>query len=101
MIYEGTTPIHIFTIPFDATLLNKVRILYSQHDKVIIVKTLDDCTVVDNTLEVKLTQEDTFAFDPRYNVDIQVRILTVGQDALRSNTMTTTVDRCLESEVLV
>ena len=100
MIYEGTTPTHTFTIPFDITLISKLRILYSQNNEVLITKELGDCTVLDNAVEVKLTQQETLAFDPRYNVEIQLRVLTAGGDALSSDIITTTVNRCLESDVL-
>jgi hypothetical protein len=52
------------------------------------------------TATVKLTQEETLKFDSVQTVSVQVRVLTVGGDALASDIMRTTADRLLENEVL-
>lgn len=99
---RGTTPTHTFNIPFDTSAITALRIIYSQGDEQILVKELPDCTVDGNTISVKLTQEDTFKFDCHKNtVQIQLRVLTAGNDALASDPVSVPVFKCLDSEVLV
>jgi hypothetical protein len=40
---QGTTPTHQFTIPMDATVVQMVRVVYAQKDKVLLVKEGDEC----------------------------------------------------------
>lgn len=101
MIYEGTTPTHTFEVPFDLTTAKRVRLIYSQNNKVLFVKEKDALTINGGVIEHKLTQEETLAFDTRYLVEIQIRVLTETDDALASDIITTTVGRLLEDEVMV
>lgn len=98
---RGTTPTHIFTIPFDTALIADLRIIYAQCGNEVLVKTKKDATLDGNTIAVTLSQEETFAFDcGKRVVDIQVRVLTLGGDALSSDIIITPIDRCLNDEVL-
>lgn len=97
---RGTTPKHIFNIPFDTKMIEKVRIIYAQHDYPILIKEKDDCTLQDKTITVELTQEETLKFDADYDVQVQMRILTTGGDALASDIKTVSCDEILESVVL-
>lgn len=97
----GTTPTHTFEVEFDVSLISKVRVLYSQDDEIKITKTQDDCVLKDNIIEVTLTQEDTFKLDHSKNVEIQIRVLTTGNDALSSIPYKVGIIKCLETEVLV
>lgn len=99
---RGTTPTHTFTLPFDATLVAKARILYAQNDTVILRKEGSDITINGNTLSVRLSQEDTFKFTMGFTryVEIQVRILTPTNDSLVSDIIRVPVERCLEEDVL-
>ena len=96
----GTTPTHTFTIPADiANQAAKVRIVYSQCDKVVLTKDVTQLT--SNNAVVKLTQEETLKFHDKKPVDIQLRVLTTGGDALTSDIITRKPYECLESGVLV
>jgi hypothetical protein len=98
---RGTTPTHIFTLPFDVSLIADLRIIYAQDAAEILAKTKDDCGLDGNEVSVTLTQEDTFKFDcKRQVVQIQVRVLTSGGDALASEVIIVPVEQCLNSEVL-
>lgn len=98
---RGTTPTHIFTLPFEAKLFSNIRIIYAQGDEQILVKEAKDCHIDGNTVTVRLTQEETFLFDCKKYVEIQVRVLTPGKDALNSDPIKVSVDRCLDNEVMV
>ena len=98
---RGTTPTHIFTIPFDVALIADLRISYAQCGKEILTKTKNDATLDGNTITVTLTQEDTLKFECSKRVaDIQVKVLTVEDDVVISDVITLNVERCLNNEVL-
>ena len=94
---RGTTPTHTFVLAVDAAVVRKVRVLYSQNGKVVLTR--DDADLEGNVATVKLTQEETLQFTGGSRVEIQVRLLTLGGDALASDIISVPVDRLLESEV--
>lgn len=97
---RGTTPTHIFTLPFDVSLVADLRISYAQSDQEILVKTKADGTLEGNTVKVTLSQKDTFLFDCKKMVMIQIRVLTTDGSALSSDIIYVKVDKCLNEEVL-
>lgn len=97
---QGTTPTHHFTLPFDTKVVANARIIYAQNEKVVFKKELSDCQCNANTISVTLTQEETLKFSFPKTVQIQVRILTTGGDALNSEIYTVGVEECLDKEVL-
>lgn len=98
---RGTTPTHTFTLPFDATMIAKARVIYAQDETVVLTKSGSDITVTDNMISVRLTQEDTFKFEPGKYVDIQIRVLTPANDSLVSDPVRVSVGQCLEEDVFV
>lgn len=98
---KGTTPTHIFTLPIDADTIKTIHILYAQNGVEKLKKSNDDCTFEGKAVKVKLTQEDTFKFADDVCVEVQVRVLTVGGDALASRVMRVRCHDCLSDEVLV
>lgn len=96
---HGTTPTHVFVLPFDGGIISKVRVLYSQNDNVILVKESDSCTIAGNEISTTLSQEDTFLFDRGEPVEIQLRVLTNTGDALASVPKKVNIVKCLENEV--
>lgn len=97
----GTTPTHTFDLPFKTDVISKIKVTYAQNGRVILEKRNEECAFNENTVALKLTQEDTFLFDYNKNVEIQARILTVGGDAIASKIRTISANKCLDSEVLV
>lgn len=97
---RGSTPAHIFTIPIQTSLISCVRVIYSQKDKVIILKETEDCTLDGNTITTTLTQEETFLFNCNDYVKIQLRIKTLDGKVMPSEIMRVSVGECLEEEVI-
>ena len=97
---RGTTPTHIFTIPISVEDVKKVRVIYAQNDTKLFCKETEDCVLKENTVSVKLTQEETLLFDCKNCVEIQLRVLTNDDVALASFPMQVGVSRCLEDEVI-
>lgn len=97
---KGTTPTHIFELPFDSSDVSKVKIVYTQNNKEILVKRNEDITFNGTSISTKLSQEETFLFDHTKTVYIQVRVLTKDDVALASTIMPVSVEKCLDDEVL-
>lgn len=97
---RGTTPTHIFSIPFDASEVKEAMIIYAQNDVEVFRKETDDCVLDGRDIKVTLTQEDTLLLSSKYNVQIQLRILTDDGKALASSVKIVGVDQCLNDEVL-
>lgn len=96
----GTTPKHIFNIGLTASVIKEVKISYFQKDVEKLVKRTTDCEIKDGEIAVRLTQEDTFKFDGQENVTIYIRILTPAGDAIASEPIVVSVNKCLDTEVL-
>jgi hypothetical protein len=97
---QGTTPTHTFTLPFDTSLVSKIRVIYAQRDIVKVVKTEAEAELIGNQIVVKLTQAETLRLNHRLKTDIQLRVVTHDDEALASDIITVVTDRCLSNEVL-
>ena len=96
----GTTPTHTFELPSTIGGVDKIKVTYAQGRDVVLEKEFDGSAVINNSISFKLSQEETFLFNPKLDVFIQVRVLVVGGTALASDIITTTAEKCLDSEVL-
>lgn len=97
---RGTTPTHIFTLPFGTEIIKTIQVIYAQSGVEKLTKSNGDCVFEGNTVTTKLTQEDTFVFADGECVEVQVRVLTMGNDALASRVMRVHCNECLSDEVL-
>jgi hypothetical protein len=100
IMIRGTTPTHIFNIPFDTSLVDEVKVTYAQDDVVVLEKHTVDCTLEGATISVTLTQEDTFLFNCKKAVEVQIRVLTINGEAFASIVEKIGVSKCLDNEVL-
>lgn len=99
---RGTTPTHVFTLPFDTVMVKTIKITYRQNCIVKLTKRNDDCIFDGNTVTIKLTQDDTLAFMGGTCVEIGIRVLTLNGEAFASNIMRVRCSECLgDDEVLV
>ena len=98
---RGTTPTHIFTLPFDADLIQSLKITYAHDGEVILTKQMQDCSVGSNMIMLKLTQEESLLFGNNWLVDIQLRLLLNNGDALRSKVYHRFTGVLLDDEVMV
>lgn len=97
---RGTTPTHTFSLPLDASQIKRIKIIYAQGDKQLFCKEADDCVMSGDTIQTTLTQEETFMFDCKNMVQMQIRVLTVDGEAITSDEMYATVNKCLDDEVM-
>lgn len=98
---RGTTPTHIFKIPFDTANLKEVRIFYAQNKKVIVEKTTENCVMEENKITVKLTQEETLRFSHMKNTEIQLKVMTTDGTVMATHPLQVHVCEILKDEVLV
>lgn len=97
---RGTTPKHTFTLPFDTSVVTKVRIVYAQSDIVKITKNTCDAVFAGDTVSVRLTQAETLRLNCSLPTQIQVRVVTRDDDSFVSDIITVTTDKCLDGGVL-
>jgi hypothetical protein len=102
ILRRGTTPIHRFTLPDElrGIVLTALYVTYSQGGKVTMEKTIDDATVEDDSIIVRLTQEDTLLFRARSNVCVQIRLRTAAGDVLASEMIEVPVGAILKDGVI-
>ena len=97
---RGSTPTHIFTIPFDTLLIDDLRVSYAQNNTEIVVKNKSDCELEGQAITVNLSQEDTLKFSHSKNVELQIKVLTTGGEVHISDIIVISVGKVLNSEVL-
>lgn len=97
---RGTTPTHLFRLPFDTSRIREIRILYAQGGQLVLEKTGADCVMEENTVSVTLSQEETLQFSHRETVDCQIRVLTMDGTAFANQVFHLPVDMVLSEEVL-
>ena len=82
---QATTPTLLFKFSVDLSLVSQWRICWAQEGKENLIKTEQECTVDNNqVIYVKLTQEETLAFDSRKLVKIQAKALTQDGNVIAS-----------------
>lgn len=97
---QGSTPLHTFVLPFDAAIIQAVRISYEQKGKIVLVKETKDVSKSGNALALNLTQEETLLFDALVPVRIQLHVLTTGGAAMPSKPKTVPVHILLNKKVI-
>ena len=97
---RGTTPTHIFNLPIETEQIKEIKIIYAQNDEILLCKKREDCELDGKTVVVKLTQDETFLFDCKKPVQIEVRALLDNGVALKSPIELIDVGKCLDNEVL-
>lgn len=94
-----TTPKLSFALPFDRSIIKCARVSFKQKDEIVLVKQNDDLRWEENTITIKLTQEETRKLTPCL-LKMEVHIITTGGDSLVSKPITVSVDDVLNDEVL-
>lgn len=98
---RGTTPTHVFKLPFDTALIKSVKITYTHNKIPVLVKLTEHCAMDDHTITVRLTQEETLLFENNWLIELQMRVLTQDGDALRSKVYSLNAGVLLDDEVLI
>lgn len=96
---RGTTPTHQFVLPFDRAFIKELSITYCQNDEVVIKRNKEECEIIDNTVTVTLTQQDSLSFWPDEIVEVQIKLLTYDGEVLASPKYRIAVEDALDTEV--
>lgn len=106
---RGTTPTHTFSFDtLDPTTFQVLNIYYAQQGVEILSKSKEDCTFSTKETEtgniylasVTLTQEETKQFKSKYDVEVQLRVLTADNKALATQKYKLSVWDVINDEVL-
>lgn len=97
---RGTTPTHTFKMPFSPENIKDIIVTYAQRGKVIFEKRTDECSFTDDSVIVRLTQEETFLFPSSDDVYIQLRVLLQDGSALASCKYSVPLFDVLNDEVM-
>lgn len=97
---RGTTPTHIFTLPFEVSEIAALSVTYKQNGEVVFKKKMADCTLEGNNVTVELTQEETLQFAERNNVEIQLKAKNAAGKVIAHSVKTIPVERILDDEVI-
>lgn len=102
---RGTTPIYTFTLPFDTRLIEKGYVSFEQEDmhgkEVKLHKEFLECQCNENTVSVRLTQEETLSFKNGFLVSIQLKVkMNENAEVLASDPILELVEKALHEEVI-
>ena len=81
-MYQGETSTHTLTFSISTSLIKDIKLAYVQDRQIILRKTIKDCTVTDNSIQLKLTQEETLKFLPLEKFKIEIKVLTTDNQVI-------------------
>ena len=100
-MYRGSTPKFTFPVTFSVDQLESFVLSFSQGDKVLLEKALEDCEVytdIDpitkrtrNIISIRLTSDESMMFEPARMLHIQLRALLENSVQLVTKELTTYV----------
>lgn len=106
---RSTTPTHIFSFEnINPSTFKILNIYYAQQGVEILKKNKEDCSFSTKETEngiiylvsVMLTQEETKLFKAKYNVKVQLRVLTEDNQSLATSEYEIPVQDVINDEVL-
>ena len=95
-----TTPLLEFELPFSTGEISILNIAFKQRGRVVLEKGLSDVELQKTVLLLKLTQEDTEKLIGDEYMNIQLRCVLFGDEAIASDPIETYVDDVLKDGVL-
>ena len=96
---RGTTPVNTFYVNVDLREAT-IFVSYAQRGRIVVEKTGSDLDVTEDSIEIRLTQQDTLAFKPG-EVRIQIRYVLQDGTADASNIIETTSEEILKDGEIV
>jgi len=101
MIIRTTTPTHILRFPFDPADCDEILVTYKQNDDIKVEREKGQVTInnADKTIEYTLTQEETYAFNARGVVYLQVKCRQ-GDTVMASDPKTLKVEDVLDDTLM-
>lgn len=97
---RGTTPKMDFVLPFDVDSIAESYITFVQNNNIVFDKSFSECESHENTLTLRLTQEETLKLSDGNAVEIQIRVRTKSGEAMASNIIRVNTERILRDGVI-
>lgn len=99
MMYRGTTPELVFTLPIEAATITALNIALSQCGTVMASRGLDDVEIDGKEIRMTLTEEETLRLRAGFNLSIQLRC-GVDESRMASQIFKVPVERILQEGLL-
>ena len=94
---QGSTPTFTIRTDVDLTGASALFITFEQSGRIVLEKTLEDCTISSDKIVVQLSQEETFLFKETITSAVKVQIrAAVGDTRYTSNEMNLKVSRAIK-----
>ena len=97
---RGTAPTFEFTLPFDTVDIAVLHFTMMQGGRIVVGKTLADCTATGRTLSVMLSQMETLDFLTAKPVEMQLRGKMKDGTPFASYVANVSFDRILKGGVI-
>lgn len=103
---RGTTPTLKFSLynkdksKFDTGLVENIRVSFAQKGTLVMEKDIKECEIVDNTVRVTLSQEETLLFDYNAFVEMQLKIKTQGEKVVATSPVRVACGKILCEEII-
>lgn len=98
---RGTTPTHIFKLPFSTEFVSKVKVAYKQDATVVLRKNTEACKLEGDKISITLTREESLLFNCHDNVKVQLEVELRNGGTLVSEIYVLRVAELLCEEVMV
>ena len=92
---RGTTPNQTFIFPMKIDGADSLYVTYTQNDKTVLEKTIDEAEISGDTVSFTLSQQDTLKFSSSHKLYVQVRFTLDGR-AYATKVFTLDVNKILK-----
>ncbi len=97
---RGSTPTHIFRLPFDVSSIKKIWITYKQLGRIVLEKNETEVQMNGNVVQFVLTQEESLRFKEDRDVKFQIKVLTTTGLVPISQVKHLSVEEVLNPEIM-
>ena len=96
---QGTTPTIVINVNnIDVNTLKSIYVTFEQTG-FILTKNKDDIDIIDDQIQIRLSQEETLQFE-RGKCNVQLRAITNDGNEIASTIVSTNIYRILDKEVI-
>ena len=93
---RGTTPTHTFLTDVDLTDAEALYVTYKQNGRILVEKALEDVSISEDMVTVRLTQAETLRFSPIGRVRMQIRARFADGTAIACSVIEADVNEILK-----
>ena len=97
---RGTTPTFVFVLPADTACFSDIEIVFVQNGKMILTVDQNDLILDGNEASFVMSEEQSMAFSPSVNGEIQIRLVAQDGTVLISEIRTFPVRKKYPEDIL-